>query len=47
MKIQIVFYSIYGQVYRMAEAVAKGARGVEGARERQIINSNQFRLFSY
>ena len=26
MKIQIVFYSMYGHVYRMAEAVAEGAR---------------------
>ena len=31
MKIQIVFYSMYGHVYRMAEAVAQGAREVEGA----------------
>jgi NAD(P)H:quinone oxidoreductase type IV len=31
MKIQIVFYSMYGHTYRMAEAVAEGARGVEGA----------------
>ena len=31
MKIQIVFYSMYGHVYRMAEAVAEGGRGVEGA----------------
>jgi NAD(P)H dehydrogenase (quinone) len=31
MKIQIVFYSMYGHIYRMAEAVAEGARGVEGA----------------
>jgi NAD(P)H:quinone oxidoreductase type IV len=31
MKIQIVFYSMYGHVYRMAEAVAEGARGVAGA----------------
>ncbi len=29
-KIQIVFYSMYGHVYRMAEAVAEGARRVEG-----------------
>jgi len=26
-KIQIVFYSMYGHVYRLAEAVAEGARG--------------------
>ena len=26
-KIQVVFYSMYGHVYRMAEAVAEGARG--------------------
>jgi NAD(P)H dehydrogenase (quinone) len=31
MKIQIVFYSMYGHIYRMAEAVAEGARNVEGA----------------
>ncbi len=30
-KIQVVFYSMYGHVYRMAEAVAEGARQVEGA----------------
>jgi NAD(P)H dehydrogenase (quinone) len=31
-KIQVVFYSMYGHVYRMAEAVAEGAREV-GATE--------------
>lgn len=31
MKIQIVFYSMYGHVYKMAEAVAQGARQVDGA----------------
>lgn len=31
MKIQIVFYSMYGHIYLMAEAVAEGARQVEGA----------------
>jgi NAD(P)H dehydrogenase (quinone) len=30
-KVHIVFYSMYGHVYRMAEAVAEGARGVAGA----------------
>jgi NAD(P)H dehydrogenase (quinone) len=30
-KVQIVFYSMYGHIYRMAEAVAEGARSVEGA----------------
>lgn len=29
-KIQVVFYSMYGHVYKMAEAVAAGAREVEG-----------------
>ncbi|HOX39967.1 MAG TPA: NAD(P)H:quinone oxidoreductase [Candidatus Brocadiia bacterium] len=29
-KVQVVFYSTYGHVYRMAEAVAQGAREVEG-----------------
>lgn len=31
MNIQVVFYSMYGHVYQMAEAVAAGAREVEGA----------------
>ncbi|OGW17581.1 MAG: NAD(P)H:quinone oxidoreductase, type IV [Nitrospirae bacterium GWC2_57_13] len=30
MKLQVVFYSMYGHVYRMAEAVAEGARSVAG-----------------
>jgi NAD(P)H dehydrogenase (quinone) len=29
-KIQVIFYSMYGHVYRMAEAVAAGAREVAG-----------------
>jgi NAD(P)H dehydrogenase (quinone) len=31
MKIKIVFYSMYGHVYTMAEAIAEGVREVEGA----------------
>jgi NAD(P)H dehydrogenase (quinone) len=31
MNVQVVFYSMYGHVYRMAEAVAAGAREVDGA----------------
>ena len=31
MKVQVVFYSMYGHVYRMAEAIAVGARQVPGA----------------
>jgi NAD(P)H dehydrogenase (quinone) len=31
MKALIVFYSVYGHIYRMAEAVAEGVREVEGA----------------
>lgn len=30
-KIQIIFYSMYGHIYRMAEAVAEGVREVKGA----------------
>jgi NAD(P)H dehydrogenase (quinone) len=30
-KVQVVFYSMYGHVYRMSEAVAEGAREVPGA----------------
>ncbi|MGE5193765.1 MAG: NAD(P)H:quinone oxidoreductase [Deltaproteobacteria bacterium] len=30
-KIQIIFYSMYGHIYRLAEAVAEGARQVAGA----------------
>jgi NAD(P)H dehydrogenase (quinone) len=29
-RVQIVFYSMYGHIYKMAEAVAQGAREVEG-----------------
>jgi len=29
--VQVIFYSMYGHVYRMAEAVAEGARQVPGA----------------
>ena len=31
MKVLIVFYSMYGHIYRMAEAVAAGAKEVENA----------------
>jgi NAD(P)H dehydrogenase (quinone) len=31
MKVYIVFYSMYGHIYRMAEAVAEGVREVPGA----------------
>ncbi len=31
MKVKVIFYSMYGHVYRMAEAVAEGAREVPGA----------------
>ncbi|MBI4186623.1 MAG: NAD(P)H:quinone oxidoreductase [Chloroflexi bacterium] len=31
MKVKIVFYSMYGHIYRMALAVAEGVREVEGA----------------
>jgi NAD(P)H dehydrogenase (quinone) len=30
-KVQIVFYSTYGHIYRLAEAIAEGARQVPGA----------------
>ena len=30
-KVHVVFYSMYGHVYQMAEAVTEGARGVAGA----------------
>jgi len=30
-RIQVIFYSMYGHIYKMAEAVAGGAREVEGA----------------
>jgi len=31
-RVRIVFYSMYGHVYRLAEAVAEGARAVPGAK---------------
>lgn len=30
-KVQVIFYSLYGHVYRLAEAIAEGARQVSGA----------------
>ena len=30
-KVQVIFYSMYGHVYRMAEAVVEGAKQVDGA----------------
>ncbi len=35
-QIQVVFYSMYGHVYRLAEAVAEGARGVPGTTVRLL-----------
>ncbi|HWG44057.1 MAG TPA: NAD(P)H:quinone oxidoreductase [Gemmataceae bacterium] len=32
MKIQVIFYSMYGHIYRLAEAIAEGARQVAGAK---------------
>jgi len=32
MKVNIIFYSMFGHAYRMAEAVVEGAREVEGAK---------------
>ncbi len=34
MKVNIVFYSLYGHVYQMAEAMAEGARYIEDAKVR-------------
>jgi NAD(P)H dehydrogenase (quinone) len=31
MKVEIIFYSMYGHTYRMAEALAEGVRSVDGA----------------
>jgi len=31
MKVKVIFYSMYGHTYRLAEAVAEGAREVKGA----------------
>ena len=31
MKVQVVFYSLYGHIHKLAEAIAEGARGVPGA----------------
>ena len=31
MQVQVIFYSMYGHIYRLAEAVCEGARQVEGA----------------
>jgi NAD(P)H dehydrogenase (quinone) len=30
-KVHVIFYSLYGHIYKMAQAIAEGARGVAGA----------------
>jgi NAD(P)H dehydrogenase (quinone) len=30
-KVQVIFYSMYGHVYRMAEAITEGVKQVPGA----------------
>jgi NAD(P)H dehydrogenase (quinone) len=35
-QVQVIFYSMYGHVYRLAEAVAEGARQVAGAEVRLL-----------
>ena len=30
MKVYVVFYSMYGHIYRMAEAIAEGVKEVKG-----------------
>ena len=35
-KIQIIFYSTYGHVFRLAEAIAEGTRSVSGV-ETQVL----------
>ena len=36
MKIQVIFYSMYGHVYHMAEAIAEGAKQVPGSGRRDL-----------
>ncbi|MBW2334474.1 MAG: NAD(P)H:quinone oxidoreductase, partial [Deltaproteobacteria bacterium] len=31
MKVKVIFYSMYGHVYRMAEAIGEGAQNVDGS----------------
>ncbi len=35
-QVQVIFYSLYGHVYRMAEAIAEGAGAVEGVEVRTM-----------
>ena len=35
-KIQIIFYSTYGHVFQLAEAIAAGAREIAGSRSRGV-----------
>ena len=37
MKVKVVFYSMYGHIYRMAEAMAEGAREVAGGAEVELL----------
>jgi len=40
MKVKVVFYSMYGHIYRMAEAVAEGAREVAGGAEVELLQGS-------
>ena len=49
-KIQVIFYSTYGHVYRLAEAVAEGARGVpdtsiELLRVRETLSEEEYERY--
>ena len=43
-KIQVIFYSMYGHVYRMAEAVAEGAKQVLGAGGSRHPSANELKV---
>jgi NAD(P)H dehydrogenase (quinone) len=41
-KVQVIFYSMYGHVHRMAEAIVEGAKQVRAQRSRSTRSPNLF-----
>jgi multimeric flavodoxin WrbA len=41
-KVQVIFYSMYGHVYKMAQAVAEGVKQVSERKFRYIRSQNLF-----
>jgi multimeric flavodoxin WrbA len=46
-KVQVIYYSMYGHVYKMAQAIVEGAKQVPGRKSRSIKFRNSFLKMSW